>query len=66
MFLLSMGADWKLVDKDGDTVIHFACMKEVKHGMHDKTLEYLLTTGASRLMNSQNCRGDTPIMVAIR
>ncbi len=66
MFLIAKGADWKQVDKDGDTVLHFACMKEVKHGLHDSTLEYLLTHGATRLKNAQNCRGDTPIMVATR
>ena len=66
VFLLGLRADWKAVDKDGDTVLHFACMKEVSHGLHDKTLEFLLTTPVSALKNAQNCRGDTPIMVATR
>lgn len=65
-FLLDLGADWRVVDKDGDTVLHFACMKEVAHGVHDKTLEFLLTTPAASLRNAQNVRGDTPIMVATR
>ena len=63
---MGVGADWKAVDSDGDTVLHVACMKEVTHGMHDRTVEALLTTPIKRLKNSQNCRGDTPIMVATR
>lgn len=63
---MRMGADWKAVDKDGDTVLHFACMKEVSHGMHDKTLEFLMTSSFATLKNTQNIRGDTPIMVATR
>lgn len=66
IFLMRMGADWKAVDKDGDTVLHFACMKEVSHGMHDKTLEFLMTSSFATLKNTQNIRGDTPIMVATR
>lgn len=67
LFLLGMGADWRMVDKDGDTLLHFACMKEVESGMHDNTLEYLLYTPAfATLRNSQNVRGDTPLMVATR
>ena len=67
MYLLSKGADWKAVDKDGDTLLHFACMKEVENGMHDKTLEYLLRMPAfAALRDSQNVRGDTPLMVATR
>ena len=62
-----MGADWKMVDKDGDTLLHFACMKEVESGMHDRTLEYLLRTPAfAALRDSQNVRGDTPLMAATR
>ena len=67
MYLLSLGADWKAVDKDGDTLLHFACMKEVEHGMHDKTLEYLLSASAIPVLKDrQNVRGDTPLMVATR
>ena len=66
MYLLSLGADWRAVDKDGDTLLHFVCMKEVEHGMHDKTLDYLLTTSTIALKDSQNVRGDTPLMVATR
>ena len=66
MYLLSSGADWKAVDKDGDTILHFTCMKEVDHGMHEKTLEYLLSTPVIALKNRQNVRGDTPIMIATR
>ena len=54
------------VDKDQDTVLHFACMKEVSHGMHEKTLQLLLNTPAKSLINKQNSKGDTPIMVATR
>ena len=63
---MRLDADWKAVDKDKDTVLHFACMKEVPHGMHEKTLEFLMTTQVSTLKNAQNCRGDTPIVVATR
>lgn len=66
IFLMRLDADWKAVDKDKDTVLHFACMKEVPHGMHEKTLEFLMTTQVSTLKNAQNCRGDTPIVVATR
>lgn len=66
MYLFGQGADWKAVDRDGDTVIHFACMREMEHGMHDKTLEYLLTSAAIAFKDSQNVRGDTPLMVATR
>ena len=66
MYLMGQGADWRAVDKDGDSVLHFACMKEVDHGMHDKTLEYLLTSSAIALKDCQNVRGDTPLMVATR
>lgn len=54
------------VDKDKDTVLHFACMKEVSHGMHEKTLQLLLNTIAKSLINKGNSKGDTPIMVATR
>ena len=54
------------VDKDNDTVLHFACMKEVSHGMHERTLQLLLNTSAKSLINKQNSKGDTPIMVATR
>ena len=66
MYLLSLGADWKVVDKDGDTLLHFACMKDVDHGMHDETLAYLLSTQTAALKDCQNVRGDTPLMVATR
>ena len=66
LYLMGQGADWRAVDKDGDSVLHFACMKEVSHGMHDKTLEYLLTSSAIALKDCQNIRGDTPLMVASR
>ena len=64
--LLNNGANWQLRDKDGDTVLHFACMKEVPQGNHDATLQFLLSTPAINLLNSQNCRGDTPLLVSIR
>ena len=63
---MRLGADWKLADNDGDTLIHFACMKEVSHGQHEQTLDYLLQSPASKLMNVQNSNGDTPILVATR
>ena len=67
MFLLGMGADWRMVDKDGDTLLHFACMKKIESAMHDKTLEYLLCAPAfAGLKDSQNVRGDTPLMIATR
>ena len=54
------------VDKDQDTILHFACMKQVSHGMHEKTLQLLLSTPAKALINEPNSKGDTPIMVATR
>ena len=66
LYLIGQGADWRAVDKDGDSVLHFACMKEVEHGMHERTLEYLLTSLAIALKDCQNIRGDTPLMVATR
>ena len=67
VYLFSLGVDWKAVDKDGDTVLHFACMKEVDHGMHDKTLDYLLSSSAAAsLKDAQNVRGDTPLIIASR
>ena len=66
VLLMSEGADWKAVDADGDTVLHFACIKEVPCGRHDQTLEYLLSSPARALKDSCNKRGDTPIIVAAR
>ena len=66
IFLIQQGADWKAVDTEGDSVLHFACMKEMKSGVHDKTLELLLNPPVVALKNKQNARGDTPIMVATR
>ena len=60
------GANWKAVDEEGDTILHFACMKEVSHGVHDRTLEFLLAMPIASLKNAQNVRGDTPINVATR
>jgi len=54
------------VDKDKDTVLHFACMKEISHGMHNRTLKLLLNTPAKALINKTNSKGETPIMVAAR
>lgn len=66
-FLLHNGADWKSRDKDGDTVLHFACMKSSPQGLHKQTLEYLLEKSpAVSLLDVQNNRGDTPILVAAR
>ena len=64
--LLSNGANWQARDKDGDTVLHFACMKEVAQGNHDAALEFLLSTPAATLINAQNSRGDTPLLVTLR
>lgn len=66
MYLMSQGADWRRTDKDGDTVLHFACMKSIPQGQHEKTLEYLLTTPLSQLKDARNANGDTPIMAATR
>ncbi len=63
---MQRGANWKTVDKEGDTILHFACMKEAKGALHDKTLEFLLSSPVSMLKDVQNGRGDTPIMVATR
>lgn len=63
---MSQGADWRRTDKDGDTVLHFACMKSIPQGQHEKTLEYLLTTPLSQLKDARNANGDTPIMAATR
>ena len=54
------------VDKDHDTILHFACMKQLAHGMHERTLQLLLNTPAKSLINKPNNKGDTPIMVATR
>ena len=65
-YLLSLEANLMAVDKEQDTVLHFACMKEVPHGMHEKTLQLLLNTLAKCLINKRNNKGDTPIMIATR
>ena len=59
------GADWKKTDSDGDTVLHLACMKE-NTGLHDKVLEFLMSSPASSLKNAKNSNGDTPIMAATK
>lgn len=64
--LLNNGADWKLRDKDGDTILHFACMSENPVGNYIATLKYLLSTPAKTLIDAQNARGDTPLHVAIK
>ena len=66
MYLMSKGADWRRTDRDGDTVLHFTCMKAIPNGRHDKTLEYLLTTPISQLKDARNTSGDTAVMVATR
>lgn len=66
MYLMSRGADWRQRDKEGDTALHYACMKQLPQGQHEKALEYLLTTPLSQLKDAQNINGDTPIMTAIR
>ena len=63
---MSKGADWRRTDRDGDTVLHFVCMKSIHHGQHEKTLEYLLTTPVSQLKDARNSSGDTAVMVATR
>ena len=63
---MNEGADWRAVDAVGDTVLHFACIKEVPCGRHDQTLEYLMSTPARTLKDSCNKRGDTPIFLAAR
>ena len=65
-YLLQAGADYKIRDKDGDTVVHFACMKATPQGSHDRALEMLLSSPASSVIDYQNCRGDTPLLVAAR
>ena len=66
IYLINQGADWRRTDKDGDTVLHFACMKEIPQGQHNQTLEYLLTTPLIQLKDACNANGDTPIMTAAR
>jgi ankyrin repeat protein len=67
MYLLQEGADLKLLDSENDTVLHFACMKTIPQGRHDTTLEFLLSTvEGSKLVNSQNNSGDTPLLVAVK
>ena len=65
-YLLQAGADFRMQDKDGDTVMHFACMKTTPQGSHENALKILLSSPASSLTESQNCRGDTPLLVATR
>ncbi len=66
VFLIQSGANWRAVDKERDTILHFACMKEANGGLHDKTLEFLLASPVGTLKDAQNGCGDTPIMVATR
>ena len=66
MYLISRGADWRHRDKDGDTALHFACLKELPQGQHEKTLEYLLTTPLSQLKDAQNVSGETPLNTACK
>ena len=63
---MHVGANWRAVDKEGDTILHLVCMKETKEGLHDSTLEFLLTSPAAVLKDAQNNDGNTPIMVATR
>ena len=67
MFLFHRGADMKAVDKDGDTVLHFACMKQFDDSStcHNQTLRILLTAKVV-CPNRQNLAGDTPLMTALR
>ncbi len=64
--LLNNSADWNLRDKDGDTILHFNCMNDNPNGNYIATLQFLLSTPANALINAQNSRGDTPLLVAIR
>lgn len=66
MYLMSRGVEWGHTDRDGDTVLHMACMKNMPHGEHEKTLEYLLTTPLSQLMNARCLCGDTALNKACK
>jgi len=65
VFLVHRGADLKAVDKDNDTVLHFANMKEFPQGCHIEILRFLVG-GVQVDVNPQNRLGDTPIMLAVR
>ena len=64
MYLYHHGANFKAVDKDGDTVLHFACMKTVPNGLHLQTIKMLIPSMTHP--NQQNLAGDTPLMTALK
>lgn len=64
--LLNNDADWNVRDKDGDTVLHFACMNSNQNGNYVGALKFLLSTPVKSLIDAQNSRGDTPLHVAIK
>lgn len=65
VYLFHHGANIRAVDKDGDSVLHFACMKNFKHGRHIETVRFL-SHCLLPYPNEQNQAGDTPLMVALR
>jgi len=58
--LIKYGADLKIFDKKGETVLHIA----LREGQYDIAL-LLLDKGALEIINKQNNDGNTPLMVGI-
>ena len=65
MFLVDRGADYRALDDDGDSMLHFACMREFCNGNHEKTITILINALKADV-NLQNKHGDTPLMIAIK
>lgn len=65
MFLHRLRANIQVVDSEGDSILHFACMKNFKHGCHVETVK-ILSAFLMPYPNQKNHAGDTPLMLALK
>ena len=63
-FLLKSGAIGSLVDNEGDSAIHYVCLKDQAERTHVEALNLLLEQAANSSL--QNKKGDTPLHIAAR
>ncbi|XP_065186745.1 ankyrin-3-like [Sycon ciliatum] len=63
-YLLQNGASVALVDNEGDSAIHYVCLKDLAERYHAQALHLLLAYGGDASL--PNKKGDTPLHIAAR
>ena len=63
--LLSHGADASIADSKGKTALHHVCVTDLCKGSHDNMVSQLVKASPA-CVNSQDHRGQTPLMYAIK